>query len=238
MKNKRNDRKKWFVCLKQFLKLFIKKPKFHFVGNEIEDGSLIISNHVGAKVPLSMEIYFTKNFRFWGTHEMNGNLKSVYKYLSFTYFHQKKHWNLFLSRLFCLIAAPFAKLFYRGLRLIPTYQDARLKSTLNQSVETLEKNHCLLVFPEDSSKGYFDEIQKFFPGFVLLAKTLLKKGIDRPCYLMYFLKKQRTFVVDKPFMISQLLNGENKNTIAERLRIRLNELSKILPNKTSTESNI
>ncbi len=232
MKAKRNDRKKWFVCFRQIVKLFIKKPKFHFIGKEIEDGSLLISNHVGAKVPLSMEVYFTKNFRFWGTHEMNDGLKSVYKYLSKTYFHQKKHWNLFLSRLFCLIAAPVANLFYKGLRLIPTYEDARLKTTLYESVATLEKNQCLLVFPEDSSKGYFDEIQKFFPGFVLLAKTLLKKGIDRPCYLMYFLKKQKKFIVDKPFLLSELINGDKKQDIAERLRIRLNELSKISISQT------
>ena len=39
----------------------------------------------------------------------------------------------FLARLFCLLASPLTFLFYKGLNLISTYKDSRLKITLEES---------------------------------------------------------------------------------------------------------
>ncbi|MBE5758125.1 MAG: hypothetical protein E7345_04290 [Clostridiales bacterium] len=130
----------WFRCLKSFMKLFIRKSEFKYLGEEIKDGSLVISNHVGTSGPFAFEFYSGLNFRFWGTYEMNSNIFMVYKYLSKTYYHEKKHWNLFGARLFCIIAAPLAWLFYRGLRLISTYRDARFRKTIRQSMEAIKNN--------------------------------------------------------------------------------------------------
>ena len=71
---------------------------------------------------------------------MNSGLKSVYKYLSEIYFHKKKHWNIHLSRIFCVIAAPIVNLFYKGLDLISTYPDGRLLNTIKESIKVLENN--------------------------------------------------------------------------------------------------
>ena len=44
----------------------------------------------------------------------------MYKYQTRVYYHEKKHWNLHLARLFCLLASPLTNLFYKGLNLIST----------------------------------------------------------------------------------------------------------------------
>ena len=222
---KPGERKKWFKCVKAILRLFIKKPRFVFLGEEFVDRSLVLSNHVGASAPLTLECHFPKPFRFWGTYEMNSSLKDVYKYLSGVYFHQKKQWNLFLARVFCLIAAPVAWLFYRGLTLISTYRDHRFRTTLKQSVSTIEAGASVIIFPEDSSKGYFNTITGFYSGFVTLAGVCYKKGMDLPIYLTYLRKKEGVYVVDKPIYYSQLLQtGMDKYQLAESLHQRCNEL--------------
>ena len=135
--NKKN-RSWWFRGLTTFMKLFIKKPQFKYLGDKIEDGSLILSNHVGTSAPLALELYLKQPIRFWGAWQMNGNLFQLYGYQSKIFYHEKKHWNLFLARLFCIIASPLTWIFYRGLRLIPTYKDSRLRKTRARSIDAIK----------------------------------------------------------------------------------------------------
>lgn len=217
--------------VKAFLKIFIRKPKYVFLGEQFTDKAIVLSNHVASKGPLCNELYFPKQFCFWGTYEMNMDLCEVYKYLSVTYFYNKKHWNLFWSRLFCLIAAPCAYLFYRGLNLIPTYTDHRLKKTFDITHQVLDEGASVIIFPEDSHDGYHNHLAKFYPGFVTLAYSRLRKGEDLPIYLCYLNKANNTYVVDKPIFASKLFSsGKAKEDIAEQFRKRCNELGEMSKN--------
>ena len=221
-------RPRWFRVVKSFLKIFVKKPKFIYLGDEIKQPSLILSNHVGSKGPLLLELYLKTPFRFWGTYEMNSNVFKVYSYLSKIYFHQKKHWPLFLARIFCVIAAPLLWVFYRGLNLISTYRDYRFRNTIKQSILEVQNNRSIVIFPEDSSNGYHDKITKFFAGFMFFAKTCYKQGIDLPIYVAYLKKKTKEFIVDKPVLYSELLKlNLSPQEVAEMLCNRMNELSSI-----------
>lgn len=228
MKNKknRNVRKFWFRCVKGFLKIFIRKPKFVYLGDRIENKSIIISNHVGSSAPLSWEIYFDRPFRFWGTYEMNSGLKSVYRYLSDIYYYQKKHWNHTCARLFSIIAAPLANMFYKGMNLISTYKDIRFKTTISKSLQALENNQNLIIFPEDSSNGYHDTLINFSAGFVMFGEICLKKGMDLPVYFAYLQKKNgKKFIIDKPIMFSELMGmHKDKQAVADYVCERINAL--------------
>ena len=229
-KRKKNLAKRslWFRVVKCFLKIFIRRPEYVFLGEQFAEKSIILSNHVGAKGPLSHELYFPKPFRVWGTYEMNMGLGQVYKYLSQTYFHEKKHWKKFWASAFSMIAAPFAYLFYRGLKLIPTYRDYRLKRTFDISNKVLDDGLSLIIFPEDSHDGYQDEIKKFFPGFLVLAYHRLKKGEDLPIFVSYLNKDTGKYVIDAPIMTSELYAmGKTREEVAEILRDRCNQLGKM-----------
>jgi len=217
------------------LKIFIKKPKFIYLGDKIEDGSIIVSNHVGTAVPLKLECYFKQPFRFWGAHQMNQNLFKVYGYQSKVYYHQKKHWNLFAARMFCLIAAPLTWCFYRGLRLISTYTDTRFRRTLEESIDTIKHGQSVVIFPEDSSNGYLDEVQSFYSGFVMLARILYKQGIDASIHAMYYNKYEKTFVIDKAIKYSEFVNsGLSQDEIAKKLCDRTNEIAGFISGKEET----
>ncbi len=231
MKKLKNGRKQWFRGLKGFLKIFIRKPKFIYLGDEPVENSLILSNHVGASAPVKLELYFPQPFKFWGTYEMTMGLKSTYKYLSTTYLHQKKHINKVLAKILAFIICPFVNMFYKGLRLIPTYQNYRLRTTIRESVNAVKNGEKLIIFPEDSSKGYFDNLTSFFAGFVLLAKICLKQGIDLTVYVSYYVKEKKTFIIDEGIKFSQLLKlklGDKK--LAEKMCNRANELRDLFIN--------
>lgn len=228
MSEKRN-RKRWFVCLKNILKIFIKRPKYVYLGEKFDDEpSIILSNHIGAKGPLTHELYFPKPFRFWGTYEMNLGLKGVYKYLTEVYYTKKKHWKPFWAKLFCLIAAPLTNLFYKGLNLISTYPDFRFRKTIIESMKTIESGQSLIIFPEDSSNGYFDELTKCFAGFALFANAALKKGIDLKVYQTYYRKKDKIFVIDNPVRFSEFVkNFNSRQALADSVCDRINKLGTI-----------
>lgn len=223
-----NKRKTWFKIVKTILKIFTKKPKFIFLKEVPSEPSLHLCNHVGSKGPLRLELYYKHNFRFWGTHEMNEGAKSTYKYLSTIYFQGKKHMKPVFAKIVAFVATPFLNLIYLGLNLIPTYSDMRLKNTFRESLKCVENNQSIIIFPENSTNGYFDELIEFNRGFVSFLDKAYNKGIDLPIFLMYFQKKHNRYIVDKKILYSEVLNmKKTSEEIAEMFRIRCNELGKM-----------
>lgn len=221
-------RKKWFKVYTGFIKIFKKKTKFVYLDKEIESPALIISNHVGSKGPLSFVLFSNIDARFWGTYKMNSGLKKTYEYLTKTYYHQKHGWNIHLARVFCLLAAPLANMFYKGINLISTYQDSRLVKTYNESLETIKNNQNVIIFPEMSDNGYFDELTSFCNGFLSFSNFAYKKGFDLPIYVAYYHKKSNVHMIDKKVLFSELIkDNEPYDDIAKKLCDRCNELGRI-----------
>lgn len=225
---KQKKRKLYFRILKRMMRMKYKKPRFVFLGEELDKGAIVLSNHEGTDAPMALEIYYDAPMRMWGANEMNSGLIKLYKYQTRVYYHEKKHWNLHLARLFCLLASPLTNIFYSGFDLISTYKDTRLRKTIEESIEAIKQGDNIIIFPEDSTNGYLSELEGFHAGFVLLAQKCLKEGIDLPIFVSYYRKSDNTYIFDKPVLFSELSkNGENKKEIADKLRLRCNQLGKM-----------
>ena len=226
--NNSQNRKWWFKLIKKLMLCRYKEPRFVYLGDEIDKRSLILSNHEGTDAPMSLEIYLNKPIRMWGAHEMNSGLIKMYKYQTKVYYHEKKHWNIHLARLFCLIASPVTNVFYKGLNLISTYKDARFRRTIKESLEALNNGENIVIFPEDSTNGYLEELEGFYGGFVVLAEICKKRKIDVPIFVTYFRKKDLTYIIDKPVLYSELSkDGASREEIAKKLVERCNVLGKM-----------
>lgn len=222
------ERKPWFLVVRQFLKLFVKKPEFIYLGEKVSSGGIILSNHEGAACPLTMELYGQVPVRLWGAHQMNSGFASAYEYQTRIYYHQKHHWNLYLARLFCLIATPLTYMFYKGINLISSYGDIRFKRTLKESLATLESGHTVVIFPEKSDNGYLKELTGFYPGAVMLFQYCQKYGLNVSVHVAYLKKETRQYVFDAPVYINDLLAlGLSRTELAERLCQRCNELGRM-----------
>ena len=216
----------WFRGIKRLMTSRYKAPQFIALdGKEFENGSLILSNHEGTDAPMSLEMYLDKPLRMWGAHEMNSGLIKMYKYQTRVYYHEKKHWNLHLARLFCLLASPLTNLFYKGINLISTYKDARFIITMRESLDAIKNGENVVVFPEDSAKGYLAQLEGFYAGFAVFAEHALKRGVDIPIVVSYFRKGQKIFVFDKPIKYSELIDKYgDKEKIVDYLLNRCNQL--------------
>lgn len=221
-------RKFGFRLYKGFVKLFKKKSLFVDLGDGSQPVGVMLCNHVSTKAPLSIELFLDRPTRMWGAHEMNRGIIETYKYQSKVYYHEKKGWPLGLARAFCLLASPLTSLFYTGIDLIETFRDVRFYKTVTQSYETLKKGVNVVIFPEDSTNGYLDELEGLHNGFVVMLESCYKKGLDVPVYATYFCKQNGIHIIDKPVLYSELIkDGATKDDIAKRLCERMNELGRM-----------
>ncbi len=224
-KTNQKQRKAYFRLLKKLMKPRYKKPTFVYLGEKITNGGVILSNHEGTDAPLSLEMYLDAPIRMWGAGEMNSKLGELYRYQTNIYYHQKKHWNIHLARLFCLIASPLTYLFYSGLDLISTHHDVRFVKTIRESINSINDGDNIVIFPEISDNGYLPVLEGFHEGFVTFASICLRKGIDLPIFVTYFQREKLIYVVDAPVMFSELVkNGETGRQVADKLCQRCNEL--------------
>ena len=228
MKKKREYRLKLkrgmiFRFFKKFISLFKRRPKIiNLSGEELKDKAIYLSNHAGAGGPLSYELYFPKRITNWGAHEMTEGYKARWKYLYHVFYRQKLGWSKFRAFIVASLFAPISILCYRAIGLIPTYTDARFHSTVKSSCRILDENSALLIFPEDSSKGYIEPPTSFFQGFIAMAKLYKKmRNEDVPIYNCYYSAKARALIVAKPIFVNEMLeSGMTMEDVAdEALRI-------------------
>lgn len=216
-------RGKIFGFFKKFISIFKRKPKIiNLSGEELKDKAIYLSNHAGAGGPLSYEIYFPKRVTNWGAHEMTEGYRQRWNYLYHVFYRQKLHWGKFRAFIVATLFAPISILCYRAIGLIPTYTDARFYSTVRTSFRILDENSSLLIFPEDSSKGYIEPPVSFYQGFVAMSKLYHRvRKEDLPVYNCYYSAKARSLVVSKPIYVNAMLErGMTMENIAdEALRI-------------------
>ena len=229
-----------FRIIGNFLKIFIRKPVvINVSGGELPERGIYLMNHEGARGPMVFELYFPRKATPWGAHEMCGNYKERWKYLYNVFYRQKLHYGKLRSFVTATLFAIISGWLYRSVGLIGTYHDARLVETIRNSFTVLENNRSIVIFPEDSEKGYKEMPAAFNRGFITLSKLYCKKtGEDLPVYTVYYSKKKSKFVVGKPEYVNRLLSeGSNEQEIADILLERYRELyEKISGNGTDNDN--
>ena len=206
--------------------LFYNVRSVEFLGEKFPDKCIIVSNHCNKKGPMVYELNLPVFHASWGAYQMLGNYKSRFKYLRNVLYIQKNGFGKFKSTLKASFEAIFSIYVYKGMKILPSYPDARLRKTLQYSMAVLDSGAAVSVYPEDSNKGYFDEMTHFFPGFVMLSEQYYKKtGEDLPVFPVYYGDKKKKIVVGKPLYVQDLAKeGLKRDEIAERFKQTVNQL--------------
>ena len=224
--NEINKRQPVWKCVARVLKLFFKQPKLISLSGELENRAIYVANHSAMFGPVMYKLYIPTETSAWGAYPMLGTYKERYHYLRDVYFMQKRHKNKFSATILAFIEAFFNKMFYRGLRVIPSYDDTRFITTIRKSMQMLENDIGVIIYPEDSSEGYHEVLTDFFAGFVELAKYYHKKhGEDVPIYPVYYHDEKRVMVIgEKHYLTDFIKRGLNRKQIAHEFCNIVNNL--------------
>ena len=210
----------------KFLRMFFKKPKILSLSGELNDRAVFVANHAAMFGPVMYNLYLPAQFAQWGAWPMLGTWKQRYHYLHDVYFIQKRHKNKFAATLLALFEAGFSPMFYKGLRVLPSYNDQRFLITLRKSIQVLDSGKGVIIFPENSDDGYHETLTEFYAGFVELAKYYRKrKGEDVPIYPVYYHAKLKKIVIGFPSYYSEYeAKGMDRKQIANEFCRQVNEL--------------
>lgn len=207
--------------------LLFKKPKIINLAGKVEENAIVLANHSAKSGPPALDKYYPVKTAKWGAHPMLGTYKDRFNYLRNVLYSKKlgKKPGFFVT-LKSLLMAFFSKWVYKGLRVIPTYMDARFVKTLRYSISVLEQGASVMIYPENSNEGYKDILTEFFPGFVMLSeKYYHKHGVSLPVYPVYYSLKKRIMVIGKPLYVQEFLKeGLNRYEIADRFCKEVNQL--------------
>ncbi len=216
----------FFNFVKGVLKIFKKKVNYVVLGDPLDTNCLMVANHANKMGPMQYELFLPVYKVTWGAHEMLGNYASRRAYLRDILYIKKNGVNPKKAGFKAWFEAIFSKFFYKGIKVLPTYQDARLLGTVKKSVAALNDDTGVMVFPEDSNSGYFDKATAYFPGFVLVMEKYFKvNGKDVPVRPVYYHKKKRLIVVGEKYYLQDFKEkGMDKHAIAEFFRLEVNGL--------------
>lgn len=215
----------WGV-VRGIIRPFVKVKSVEFEGERFPDVCIILSNHNNKKGPVVYEMNLPIHHITWGAHQMLGSYKDRFLYLRDVFYMQKNGVKKFKATLRAGFEAIFSVYFYRGIKVLPTYPDARFRKTLRYSLQVLESGAAVSLYPEDSNEGYFDEMTHFHSGFVVLSQTYFKKtGVDLPVFPMYYGRKKNKIVIGKPFYVQELFSkGYDRDGVAEFFKDEVNRL--------------
>ncbi len=215
-----------FACVKAVLRIFCRKPRLVDLAGTLPPHCIVIVNHSAKSGPLGMELYFPCATVKWGAHEMLGNFAMRRKYLKEVFYMRKQGYGRIRAGLLATFEAVFSPFIYRGMNVIGSYTDGRLTETIRKSEKAIACDMPVMIFPENSDGGYFEEMREFFAGFVLFAlRHRQNTGEDLPIVPCYFHPKKRVLAIGKPEYAGTLADaGMDKREIAEHFRKKVNEL--------------
>jgi 1-acyl-sn-glycerol-3-phosphate acyltransferase len=214
-----------FSALKKILRLFKLRPRI--IGSEnIPEKAVFISTHSGASGPFTLSLYFPKIFVPWGAYPMTQGYRSRWRYLYHVFYTKKLKYPKFSAWVLASLFAIISKRLYRGIHLIPSYPDIRIRKTLNESIAHLDAGNSILIFPEDSESGYLEVPMVFHAGFVQLVKEYHKVSeADIPVVPIYFSKKERLIMIGPGESILERLKHQDIREIADYFRMKIQAMS-------------
>lgn len=204
--------------------------KYEVVGEVKKPGSVIVANHAQVHGPLGYYFYFPGKKKIWVIGEMF-NRKEVTEYAMEDFWRHKSKYTKWLYKLFSItIFAPIGSYLFNAADTIPVYKDGRLRLTIRKTIETLDEEKNVIIFPE-YREPYNDIVNKFQLHFVDAVKSYKKKtGRNLYFYPTYICRDLKKILIGEPILFDEHNNIEDeRNRIISYLQDEITNLALTLP---------
>ncbi len=225
------DKKTTFIykILRFLIWLFYPKPKILGAENLPEEPCVIVGNHTQMNGPLVAELHLPGRRYIWCAGQMmHWSEVSSYAFQDFWSFKPK--WTHPFFRLLSWLIAPLAVCLFNNAHTVPVYHDARLRTTLRESMERLDEGNSLVIFPEHNVP--FNHIlYDFQDRFIDVAKMYYRASGKAlafvPTYVCPALKK---IVLGTPVRFRpEAPIAEERQRICDRMKERITAMAEALP---------
>ena len=221
-----------FIIIRWLIKVFY--PKIKVVGTENlnNEATVFVGNHSQMNGPICAEIYPPIKCQTWCAYQMM-ELKEVPPYAFKDFWSNKPKYIRWFFKILSYIIAPISVCIFNNANTIPVYHDARLISTFKQTVNSLNENEGIIIFPECYDE-YNNIVNRFQDRFIDVAKLYYKKtGKCINFVPMYIAPKLKTVYLGKPIVFSPEQPIElEREKICNYLMEEITKIAKSLPTHT------
>ncbi len=221
-----------FRFVKFFIRLFY--PKTELIGQDqlSNEPMVIVGNHTQMHGPIACELYFPDNSYTWCAGQMM-HLKEVPAYAFRDFWSYKPKAVRWFYKLLSYIIAPISVLIFNNARTIPVYHDARIVSTIRESMKKLDGGNHVIIFPEHDVE-YNNIIYDFQDRFIDLARFYYKKtGKELSFAPLYIAPSLKKMYLGQPikFDFSNNIDAE-RDRIKNYLMKEITDIATALPEHT------
>lgn len=226
----RKEDKGFYKFLTHAVRIFKKPAKIiNTTARPLAHKAIFASNHCGARGPFNLTCAFRKlrhNVMTWSACETGGTFRERWRYLYHVFYRQKLHYGKFRAWLLACVLAPIYRMVFGYAGLLPVFKGPRIKKTYDYTLRALDEDVSVLIFPEDSSKGYEEIPKEFFRGFLVAAKIYLKKtGEDVPIYPLYYAPRKKKAYVGDPLFYGELALRMDETAMCKLFLDRIRDLA-------------
>ena len=208
-----------------FMSIFLHRPKIINHNEKIPIDGMLVGPHMGKWGPFYLSQHFPTKIAVIGAHPMLGSYKERWKYLRNVLYIQKQHRGKVFSTIKATFEAAFSKFMYKGMHVIPSYEDMRLLHTVHDTAGTIDNCLPVIIFPEYSDLGYQRVLSQLHDGYIVINKFVSKKREkETPIYPFYVNVRRKILVIGKPYYLSEL-KGKTNSEINAYTCERINELN-------------
>ena len=168
-----------FRIFKFFARLFYKKTEIIGLDKAHTNDVIFVANHAQLNGPIIGELFMPENCYIWANGQMV-RAREVPKYAMEDFFPYKRGLTRPFYKLASYLLAPLLPCIINNARAIPVFRDARIVSTLKNTVRHLSEGNTILIFPECHEKrnNIVNEFQKNFVEVARLYHRRFKRTIS------------------------------------------------------------
>ena len=190
-------RSPFFPAVLWLIRLFYLKMEVVGLENLPDEPVILVGNHTQMHGPIACELKFPEKRYTWCAGEMM-HLKEVPAYTYRDFWSQKSRWTRWFFRIASYLIAPLSVYIFNNANTIEVYRDARILSTMRESMKRLDEGANIVIFPEQDVK-YNHILYQFQEGFVDLARLYHRKSGRSLCFVpLYIAPGLKQMILGKP----------------------------------------
>lgn len=209
--------------------LFYPKIKVEGQENLPEGGCILVGNHAQMHGPVCGELYVPGDRAIWCNWEMMV-LKEVPAYAYQDFWSKKPKYIRWFFKIMSYVIAPLAVCIFNNANTIPVYRDARLRTTLKQTLTALDENKRIVIFPEHY-EPHNHIVNDFQEGFVDVAKLFYRRTGKTVSFVpMYLAPRLKKICFGKPIQFDPTADiAAERKRLCTELMDRITEIAEGLP---------
>lgn len=197
---------------------------------------VLAPNHAREFGPISIFYNYKRANRMW----LNSNLlfvKDIPNHMMKDFFINEKGIKRVLCKILSYIVAPLLSSAFKSIEVIPVFRDARIKTTLKKTNETLISGMDVVIFPEsnlpDKNYKYVNKLQE---GFAFSAQYYYSEtGRRLKYYPTYVCKSLKIISIGRPVEYDPDANFRKERVrISKHIMDEIEQLAAELPSHEIT----